>query len=197
MPERAAALEALRPDALKVATGLRITSSVLAVPATLVAAGALLGFLVVATLAGTALADGSSVARWLVLVVALAGLAITALFVVRVRVTWRASRDEEALADDLLGLVDIEALTTAVLADLAALTSREGGLRAPSRARSLWRVLRRLDVSEHVGSFERARWFVPPDIGGTWLYAQLVTWGGLVAWVLVPTVGGARLAGWL
>lgn len=195
--ERSDALESLRPEARTVAAGLRVTSSVLAVPAISVAVGALVGFLVVAVLAVVALADGGSVLRWVVLAFAVAGAAVTVLFLLRVRLTYRASRDEHALADDLLGMVDLEALTTAVLTDLAELTSVEGGLRAVSRARALWRVLRRLDVTEHVGSFERARWFVPPELATTWLLAQVVTWGGLVAWVLVPIVGGVVLAGWL
>jgi len=190
------ALRRWRPEARTVAAGLRTATTALAVPATLVAAGAAVAFLVVAVLAATALAGGSTVVRWLVLAVAVVGLVATVLFVLRVRSTWRASRDADALADELLGLVDLQAVTTAALADLSEVTAREGGLRAASRARALWRLLRRLDVTEHVGSFERARWFVPPEVGTTWLLAQVVTWGGLVGWVLVPAVAGARLAGW-
>lgn len=187
----------LRANARTLATGLRVASTALAIPSVLVGAGAAVGFLVLAVVAGTALLDGGTIARWVVLGLALAGLVVCGAFLHRVLITWRASRQTEALADELIGLVDIEAVTTAVLADLAEFSSHEGGLRAVSRARALWRLLRRLDMGEHVTSFERARWFVPPDVASTWTMAQTVTWGGLAAWILVPVVAGARLANWL
>lgn len=187
----------LAKDAQRVATAFGVAAAVLAVPAVLVGTGAALGFVVVGVLVGTSLVHASSVVAWLLLALATAGLAIAVTFLLRVRATRRAGRDRDALASDLLGLVDLEAMTTAALTDLAALTSVEGGGRAISRARALWRLLRRLDLEEHTGRFERARWFVPPQVGETWLLAQLVTWGGLGAWVLVPVVGAARAAGWL
>lgn len=187
----------LRRNAGTLAAALRVTATVLAVPSVLVAAGALVGFAALAGVAGTALLDGATIARWILLGLAIAGLVVTAWFLWRVLVTWRASRDPEALANEIVGLVDIEAVTTAMLADLAEFSSREGGLRAVSRARALWRLLRRLDMNEHLSAFERAQWFVPPKLAGTWQLAQATTWGGLAAWVLVPVVTGARLAGWL
>lgn len=179
------------------ATALGVATAVLAAPAVIVAVGAAVGFAVVAVLVATSLAHAPTVFAWLLLALAVAGLGISMLFLLRVRATRRAGRDRAALAADLRGLVDLEAITTAVLADLAELTSTEGGVRAISRARALWRLLRRMDMDEHAGQFDRAKWFVPPEVGTTWLLAQLVTWGGLVAWLLVPIVGGARAAGWL
>ncbi len=187
----------LTRDAQRVAAALGVAATVLAVPAVLVAGGAAVGFAAVAVLVATSLSQSSSVLAWVLLVLAIAGLAVTVSFLIRVRATRRAGRDRDRLAADLLGLVDVDALTTAVLADLAELTSVEGGVRAISRARALWRLLRRLDMEEHAGQFARAKWFVPPEVGATWLLAQLVTWGGLGAWILVPIVGGARAAGWL
>ena len=181
-------------DAMRVSRGLGIAAAVLSVPAVLVSVGAAVGFVVVAVLAAGALA---STPGWLLLVLALAGIVAAGVFLVRVWVTRRAARDRAALAADLLGLVDLEEMATAVLADLAELSSAEGGLRAVSRARALWRLLRRLDVEEHTSQFERAKWFLPPEVGTTWALAQAVTWGGLVAWLLVPMVGGARATGWL
>jgi hypothetical protein len=184
-------------DARRLAAGLRVAASTLAVPALLVGVGALVGFVVLGAIAAVALTDGGTIARWVLLGLAVVGLGVTASFLFRVRATWNASRDIDALASDIVGLVDLRPTAMAVLADLADLTSQDGGLRVVSRARALWRVLRRLDISEHTAGFDHARWFVPPDVGETWFRAQLVTWGGLGAWVLVPLITAARLAGWL
>lgn len=185
----------LTADAVRAATSLSIAATVLSVPALAVAAAAGVGFVVVAVLAGTAVADGPTVLGWILLGVAVVGLVIAAVFLLRVRATVAAGRDRDALATDLLGLVDISELTTATLADLAEITRRGVGIRAVSRARALWRILRRLDVGEHTSRFERAKWFVPPEVGTTWLLAQIVTWSGLVGWLLVPAVVGMRAVG--
>ena len=177
------------------AKALRAASLVLSVPAFAVASAAALAFLVIAILAGTGLASRSTGFGWILLALAVAGLVVATVFLVRVRATRRAGRDHVDLAADLVGLVDISELATATLADLADLTSREGGIRAVSRARALWRLLRRLDVGEHTSRFARAKWFIPPEVGITWLLAQATTWSGLVAWILVPVVVAARAAG--
>lgn len=187
----------LLDQALLVAKALRAATLVLSVPAFGVASAAGLAFGVIAILAGTGLASQSSVPGWILLGLAVVGLGVVTVFLVRVRATRRAGSDHPALAAELLGLVDISELTTATLADLADLTSREGGIRAVSRARALWRLLRRLDVGEHTSRFERAKWFIPPEVGATWLLAQIVTWSGLVAWLAVPLVVAARAAGGL
>lgn len=184
-------------DAMRVAAVLGIAATALAVPAVLVSIGAAAGFIAVAALAGSSLARASNPSGWLLLGLAIAGIVVVVMFLLRVRATRRAASDRAALAADLVGLVDVEEITTAMLADIAELSSTEGGLRAVSRARAVWRLMRRLDMEHHASRFERAKWFVPPEVGTTWLLAQIVTWGGLVAWVLVPTVGGARLAGWI
>lgn len=182
---------------MRVAAVLGIAATALAVPAVLVSIGAAAGFIAVAALAGSSLARASNPSGWLLLGLAIAGIVVVVMFLLRVRATRRAASDRAALAADLVGLVDVEEITTAMLADIAELSSTEGGLRAVSRARAVWRLMRRLDMEHHASRFERAKWFVPPEVGTTWLLAQIVTWGGLVAWVLVPTVGGARLAGWI
>lgn len=187
----------LQRDARTVATALRVAVLVLSVPAFLLAVGAATAFLVHGVLATVALTDGMRVMRWIWLAVALAAVTAAVLLLVRVIATRRAASDPDALADELIGLVDISAVTAAVLADLAEITGREGGARPVSRARALWRMLRRLDVAEHVSGFERARWFVPPEIGGTWVLTQVALWGGLAAWALLPAVIAARAAGWL
>jgi hypothetical protein len=184
-------------DALRLAAGLRIAASTLVVPALLVGVGALVGFVVLGAIGAAALTEGGTIARWVLLGLACVGLGVTTSFLMRVRATWAASRDTDALATDIIGLVDLRPTAMAVLADLADLTSQDGGLRVVSRARALWRVLRRLDIGEHTAGFDHARWFVPPDVGDTWFRAQLVTWGGLGAWVLIPLITAARLAGWL
>lgn len=183
--------------ALLVARGLRAATLVLLVPALAVASAAAVAFLLIAILAGTGLASRSTGWGWVLLAVAVAGLVVVTVFLLRVRATRSASRDPAALAADLVGLVDISELATVALADLADLTSRAGGIRAVSRARALWRLLRRLDVGEHTSRFPRATWFVPPEVGATWLLAQIVTWSGLVAWLAVPLVVAARAAGGL
>jgi len=185
----------LAENAAAVAKALGLAATVLSVPAFAVAAAAGLGFLVLGLLVGTAVVDEPSALGWILLGLAVAGLATAAAFLVRARATLRAGRDREALAADLLGLVDISELTTATLADLAELTSRGAGIRAVSRARALWRILRRLDVGEHTSRFERAKWFVPPEVGTTWLLAQIVTWSGAVAWLLVPAAVALRAVG--
>jgi len=184
-------------DARRLAVGLRVAASTLVVPALLVGVGALVGFVVLGAIGAAALMAGSTIAGWVLLGLAVVGLGVTASFLVRAHATWSASRDTDALATDIIRLVDLRPTAMAVLADLADLTSQDGGLRVVSRARALWRVLRRLDIGEHTAGFDHARWFVPPDVGETWFRAQLVTWGGLVAWVLVPLITVARLAGWL
>lgn len=189
--------QGLQPVAVRAAGVLKVAARVLAAPSVLVAAAAAVGLLVMLVLAVTGLAIGMLLSRWVLLGLTLAGLVGVGVFVTRVWRTVRASRDPEVLGSELIGLVDLEALTAPMIADLAELASREGGIRAVSRARALWRVLRRLDVEEHVTSFERARWFVPPDVSLTWVYAQVATWGGLAAWVLIPMVALGRVRGWV
>lgn len=187
----------LQRDARTVATALRVAVLVLSVPAFLVAVGAATGLLVHGVLAVVALTDGMRVVRWVWLALALAAAVAAVLLLVRVIATRRAVAEPDALAGELIGLVDVSAVTAAVLADLAEITGREGGARPVARARALWRMLRRLDVAEHVGGFERARWFVPPEIGVTWILTQVAIWGGLAGWALLPAVAAARVAGWL
>jgi hypothetical protein len=195
MPDDAPEPHGLHGQALAAAKTLRAASLVLAVPALAVGSAAALALVVVAALAGTGLASRSTAFGWVVVALAVAALVVVLVFLLRVRATLRAGRDHAALAAELLGLIDISELATATVADLSELTSRTGGIRAVSRARALWRLLRRLDPAEHASRFERAKWFIPPEVGLTWLLAQVVTWSGLAAWVAVPLVVAARATG--
>ncbi|GAB2618508.1 hypothetical protein [Pseudactinotalea suaedae] len=185
----------LAENAAVVAKALGLAATVLVVPALAVGSAAGMAFLVLAILAGAAVADVPTALGWLLLGLAIAGLGTAAAFLLRARATFLAGRDREALAAELVGLVDLSEITTATLADLAELTSRGAGIRAVSRARALWRILRRLDVGEHTSRFDRAKWFVPPEVGTTWLLAQIVTWSGAVAWLLVPAAVALRAVG--
>lgn len=196
--DRADPVDASLPvEARRAAGALKVATRVLAVPSAMVAGAATVAFVAHMVLAVVTLADRSRPIGWIWLGLAVAGLVVVARFLIQLVRTLQASRDPAALATDLIALVDIEAITEPMIANLAELTSREGGIRGVSRARALWRVLRGLDITEHVASFSRARWFVPPDVTQIWGYAQSVTWGGLAAWILLPVTVAARAAGWI
>src|SRR5690606_15609253 len=94
----------LHGQALTVAKALRAAALVLSVPAFAVASAAALAFLTIAILAGTGLASQSSVQGWILLGLAVVGLGVVTVFLVRVRATRRAGSDHPALAAELIGL---------------------------------------------------------------------------------------------
>jgi hypothetical protein len=128
--------------------------------------------------------------RLVLLALAIAGAVFSVRLLHRVRQYWRAADDRAELAEQFTGLFDLMDVSLEILARFADLAER-GGLRLMRRLRALWKVITIPDhVNDHIESFDRARWFVPPAIGETVGLLTVNLWLSIGSWaallILLP-----------
>lgn len=134
-------------------------------------------------LAATAPAVGGS-DTWVFGGLALIGALVVVAFGVRRRRYIDAVKDREVLADQLYtitepGLVPLEAV------EQMRRVAEVAGLFLIRRLRAVWVLLRFPDhLMDQVKEFDRARWFLPPTIGVSWLILMAQVWLTILSWPL-------------
>lgn len=128
--------------------------------------------------------------RFVAVVLAAAAFVTAALVIARARQMWKASRQPEVLASELITLLEVGDLRTQVVTNVSDVVRMNEGLRPIARARALWRVLQTMElVNEHIDSRVNVRFFLPPKLAETWLLLQItavITLAGASALVIIP-----------
>lgn len=134
-------------------------------------------------LGATAPAIGGS-DTWVLGGMALIGALVIVAFGLRRKRYIDAVKDREALADQFYavtapGLVPLEAI------EQMRRVAEVAGLFLIRRLRAVWALLRFPDhMMDKVGDFDRARWFLPPTLGVSWLLFTAQLWLTILSWPL-------------